>query len=94
MSEFTRNSIKKLEQDIQKALKAVEKKQVRCGHDYSYAIKAIKASPYRETYLNRATEFGLDQDWLDKWFSSQISRTGWGGFVVVASTRRTANHRM
>ncbi len=93
MSEFTRENIKTLEQDIQKALKTVEKKHSvtfkisgdsRFGaYDYGYTIKATKESPYRQNYLNRASEFGLEPTWLDKWFSSQIGRTGWGGFVVV-----------
>lgn len=90
---FTWDGTKTLTQDIQKALKSVEKKHSvtfkisgadrLAEYKYEYSITATKASPYRDNYITHAKEFGLEPEWLDKWFSAQTSRNNWGGFVVV-----------
>ena len=95
MSKFTPESINVLQQDIIKALKAVEKKhnvtlnleratKSFWHHSVGFNLTAILSNPYRENYIKHAAEVGAKPEWLDRDFNTPSRRNFWGDdFRVV-----------
>jgi hypothetical protein len=75
---FTPENMKQLQQDIETALKTVEKKYSVTfsltyprGYEpykFNFKVEGTKASPYRDNYLKHAQKFGLDPTWLEQVF--------------------------
>jgi hypothetical protein len=93
MSEFTRESIAALEQDIVKALKSIEKKhdvklnleQATKGfYTVGFKLTAVRSNPYRTNYLKHAAEIAAKPEWLDRVFWTFKSRSaGIDEFQVI-----------
>lgn len=79
MSNFTAESVNALQQDIVKALKAIEKKydvtlsverttKGQWSHAADFKLTAIASNPYRDNYLKHASAIGAKPEWLDRTF--------------------------